>query len=406
MKRLVYLAPVPLNSPSQRPHHFVQWAHERLGCEVWWVEPYPVRLPRLGDARRLGAQARKARLGLGPAWRGAPWLHVVPTRGLPVEPLPGGARLLDWMQRPLRAQLQALLQQPDAWLAVGRPSGLALALCAANQGQCVLYDVMDDMPQFSRGLSRRWMCHMHEALLAQAQAVWGSSARIVQALAGHTRQPVALVRNGTVPPPEPTPDTALNGVGSTTHAQAPLVLGYVGTIAAWFDWQALRQLAMALPQAQIHLYGPQERPSPAALPPNVQLLGAVPHAQVFALMRGWHAGLIPFVQNTLTQSVDPVKYYEYRACGLPVLTTLFGEMPYHAASDDGVWPLESLALSGLEVRLRDWHGRLAAHQAQGLPLAPDCLQRADWATRFEEGAAACGWLQENTSFPCPEHNFA
>lgn len=103
------------------------------------------------------------------------WLHVVPTRGLPVEPLPGGARLLDWMQRPLRAQLQVLLEQPDAWLAVGRPNGLALALCAANQGQCVLYDVMDDMPQFSRGLSRRWMCHMHEALLAQAQAVWGSS---------------------------------------------------------------------------------------------------------------------------------------------------------------------------------------------------------------------------------------
>ena len=31
LKRLVYLAPVPLNSPSQRPHHFVQWAHERLG---------------------------------------------------------------------------------------------------------------------------------------------------------------------------------------------------------------------------------------------------------------------------------------------------------------------------------------------------------------------------------------
>lgn len=407
LKRLVYLAPVPLNSPSQRPHHFVQWAHERLGCEIWWVEPYPVRLPRPGDLRRLGAAARKARHGLGPAWRDAPWLHVLAAPSLPVEPLPGGAPLVGWMQRDLRARLQALLQPQDAWLAVGRPSGLALALCTARRGLRVLYDVMDDMPQFSRGLSRRWMVHAHEEVLAQAQAVWGSSEHIVQALQGRTRQPATLVRNGVVLPPVPPhgagPD---QGVGSAAHAHAPLVLGYVGTIAAWFDWQALRQLAQALPQAQLHIYGPLECVPPPTLPPNVQLLGPVPHAQVFTLMRSWHAGLIPFVRNTLTRSVDPVKYYEYRACGLPVLTTLFGEMPYHAAADDGVWSLESLALPELEARLRGWHGRLAERHAQGQPLAPGCLQGAGWATRFEEGAAACGWLQGNNRLPGAENKFA
>ena len=25
----------------------------RWGCEVWWVEPYPVRLPRTNDLNRL-----------------------------------------------------------------------------------------------------------------------------------------------------------------------------------------------------------------------------------------------------------------------------------------------------------------------------------------------------------------
>lgn len=393
LKRLVYLAPVPLSSPSQRPHHFVQWAHERLGCEVWWVEPYPVRLPRLGDARRLGARARKARQGLGPAWRDAPWLHVLHARSLPVEPLPGGAPLVGWMQRDLRARLLALLQPQDAWLAVGRPSGLALALCAASKGARVLYDVMDDMPQFSRGLSRRWMGRTHDALLTQAQAVWGSSARIFETLDGRTRQPAALVRNGTVLPPNPPPGTVqARGVGSAAHARAPLVLGYVGTIAAWFDWQTLRQLAMGLPQAQIDVYGPLECPPPVALPPNVRLRGPVPHSQVFGLMRSWHAGLIPFVRNTLTQSVDPVKYYEYRACGLPVLTTLFGEMPYHAVTDTGVWPLEALPPEALEERLREWHHRQASRHAQGLPIAPASLQTAAWDARFEVGARLCGWL--------------
>jgi hypothetical protein len=394
LKRLVYLAPVPLNSPSQRPHHFVHWAHERLGCEVWWIEPYPVRLPRIGDMRRLRPQARNACHDLGPAWRDSSWLHVQSARSLPLEPLPCGAQLLAWMQRPLREQLHALLEQEDTWLAVGRPSGLALALCAARQGQRVLYDVMDDMPQFSQGLSRRWMGRTHETLLAQAQVVWGSSARIIETLAERTRQPAALVRNGTVLVPELAPgaDSDRDGVGSAVHAQAPLVLGYVGTIAAWFDWQALRQLALALPQAHIHLYGPLECTPPAVLPANVQLRGPVPHSRVFSLMRSWHAGLIPFVHNTLTQSVDPVKYYEYRACGLPVLTTLFGEMPHHAAEDDGVWPLETLLSEGLEERLRNWHRQQALLHAQCLPLAPASLQTATWADRFEAGARVCGWV--------------
>lgn len=390
MKRLVYLAPVPLHSPSQRPHHFVWWARERLGCDVWWIEPYPVRLPRWNDVHRLN---RKTRCSLGPAWSHDNWLHVLSARYLPLEPLPCGARLMGWVQHALRKELRALLESEDAWLVVGRPSGLAVALCAARQGNRVLYDVMDDMPQFSQGLSRRWMCRTHDALLGQAEVVWGSSGHIVAGLEGRTRRSATLVRNGSVPiPPLTSEALASVGVGTAAHARAPLVLGYVGTIAAWFDWLALRKLALALPDARIHLYGPLEGPRPAALPENVELRGPVAHAAVFDLMRQWHAGLIPFIQNTLTQSVDPVKYYEYRACGLPVLTTLFGEMPHHADTDDGVWPLETLATEGLEERLRSWHRELELLCAQGLPLGPDSLLSATWATRFEAGASVCGWV--------------
>lgn len=400
MKTLVYLAPVPLNSPSQRPHHFVAWAHSRLDCKVWWVEPYPVRLPRLSDLKRVRLPNRQGRHHLGPTWGDAPWLTVRTPHSVPLEPLPGGPRFNAWLQQSLRAELVSLIAQDDTWLAIGRPSAMALALCAERGGTRVLYDVMDDMPQFNRGLSRRWMQRAHEKLLTQAQVVWGSSGRIVRTLEGRSRHPVTLVRNGTLLPSEPVLADLHQGAGSPAHAQAPLVLGYVGTIAAWFDWLALQRLAEALPAAQIHLYGPLECSLPVVLPRNVQLLGPVPHAQVFALMRGWHAGLIPFVRNTLTESVDPVKYYEYRACGLPVLTTLFGEMPHHAACDDGVWPLESLALPQLEARLRNWHQDLATRRAQGLPLAPDCLQKADWDSRFDEAAASCNWASGNARMPC------
>lgn len=385
MKRIVYLSPVPLHSPSQRPHHFARWCHERLGCAVDWVQPYPVRLPRLSDARRLAPGARSARTNLGPQWQDAAWLRVWQTPSLPLEPLPGGASLVAWLQRAQRQQLRQLLADPQAWLAVGRPSGMALDLCQGLSGKRVLYDVMDDMAQFSRGLSQRWMRQAHNRLSGQAQVLWGSSRRIVQDLE-QSGLAAALVRNGTVLPPH-----EAGAAQERANASLPLVLGYVGTLASWFDWDALTQLAHALPEAQFPVYGPVEAGVPASLPANVRLHGPVPHAQIFGLMRGWHAGLIPFVRNTLTASVDPVKYYEYRASGLPVLSTMFGEMPAHAQGDDGVWPLPqllNLPAGALAERLRQWH----AGQALRGDALPDCIREATWAARFEAGARYAGWL--------------
>jgi hypothetical protein len=299
--------------------------------------------------------------------------------------------LLQALQAPARRHLLELMEHPQTWLVAGKPSGLAVDLCAAVQGKRVLYDVMDDVPLFSRGLSQRWMQRAHAALLAQAQAVWGSAEKLVQSMDGLTRSAPTLVRNGTLLPELP---TGLDfGVGSAAHASAPIVLGYVGTLASWFDWQALKILATALPQARIDVYGPREGPLPVDLPPQVRLHGAVPHAQVFGLMRQWHAGLIPFVRNALTDSVDPVKYYEYRSCGLPVLTTLFGEMPHHALADDGVWDMaDAQVLTALEPRLRQWHAGLAQQQqAMDRSIAPDWVRSVSWSARFGSGAQAVGW---------------
>jgi hypothetical protein len=47
-------------------------------------------------------------------------------------------------------------------------------------------------------------------------------------------------------------------------------------------------------------------------------------------LRSFDVGLIPFRLNELTASVDPIKYYEYRASGLPVISTAFGEMNYRS----------------------------------------------------------------------------
>ena len=104
------------------------------------------------------------------------------------------------------------------------------------------------------------------------------------------------------------------------------VLGYVGTIGHWFDWALVFGLAQANPSMCIRLIGPAYMPPPANLPKNIELLPACDHVTAIRFMQEFSVGLIPFKQNDLTASVDPIKFYEYRALGLPVLSTRFGEM--------------------------------------------------------------------------------
>ena len=92
-------------------------------------------------------------------------------------------------------------------------------------------------------------------------------------------------------------------------------------------------------------------------------------------MARFAVGLIPFRNTPLTSAVDPVKYYEYRALGVPVLTTAFGEMPEHAKEDAGVF-LVGDAASPVEILDRAMQSRPDSHWMQ------DFRQRNSWETRF------------------------
>jgi hypothetical protein len=90
----------------------------------------------------------------------------------------------------------------------------------------------------------------------------------------------------------------------------------------------------------VRLIGPVYTPAPFKLPANVEVLPQCSHAQAIAAMQAFDVGLIPFKITELTESVDPIKYYEYCALGLPVITSFFGEMRVHA-QQPGVFTVHS-----------------------------------------------------------------
>ncbi|MFZ6744280.1 glycosyl transferase [Undibacterium sp. JH2W] len=335
MMRLVYFSPVPWHSFAQRPHQFVQWFHQQFKARVLWVDPYPTRLPGMSDVRRVfatkmaqeSAPCTTVKVQENPLK--ADWLKLAQVTALPIEPLPASGYLHQWFWRNTMAEIDAFAAEGRTQFVVGKPSKLALQAMARHPASSSLYDAMDDFPAFYEGISSKAMEMTERHLAARVNKIVVSSSAVSR-FSAHADK-LSLILNAcdshNLPPALP------------KSAHAP-VYGYVGTIGHWFDWDALVTLASSLaindPAARVRLIGPVFTPPPCDLPDNVEILPACSHAEAMQAMQKFSVGLIPFKRKLLTASVDPIKYYEYRSLGIPVLSSNFGEMSLRA-EEDGVF---------------------------------------------------------------------
>ncbi len=311
--RLVYLSPVPWESFSQRPHKFVEWFHNRTGGSVLWVDPYPTRLPAWRDfqrARLLASINKRSSIPL--------WLTVLKPGGLPIEPIPASAHINGLLWREHLREINRYAKGKKTLLAIGKPSVLALELFKLLRHCPSLYDAMDDFPAFYTGLSRFALVRTEREIARRANIILVSSSELKSRWM-HVHHDVRLVHNGL-------DFLATRSADSVKAPSKHKIFGYVGTIAPWFDWDWICALAEARPNDEIRLIGPIFEKSVRKLPANVNLLPACARAAALNAMSQFDVGLIPFHKNALTASVDPIKYYEYRALGLPIISTAFGEM--------------------------------------------------------------------------------
>lgn len=364
--RLVYLSPVSWHSFTQRPHELVRQFHAATQAPVLWVEPYPTRLPVMAD---LLAQPPQQ----GPAVPLPGWLTLSRALALPIEPLPGSGWVNRLLWQGLKQQIRRFAEEPTL-LGIGKPSRLALQLLQEPIFVGSFYDAMDNVPAFYQGWSRHAM-RRRQHQTAQAVSTALASCTSLQHYWQLQQVDTRLLHNGCASERMP----ALPLARPAAPSGRP-VFGYIGTLAKWFDWDFVQALALAFPEAQVRLIGPLHGTSPAALAANIQRLPALSHEAAPQAMTEFDVGLIPFKRDDITRYVDPIKYYEYRALGLPVVSTAFGEMS-NRRGVQGVFLSESVADIPQVV-----HQALAFTE----PLAETLKFREanSWAKRFEVAHAA------------------
>lgn len=319
--QLVYLSPLPWDSFSQRPHQFVEWFHNKHGGEVLWIDPYPTRLPNLGDFRRIKSSKFLSKNPIVGNGNKPPWLTVIQPFVPPIEPLPGSCYVYRWLWNDILQAIDRFIEsQNETLLGIGKPSELALQVLFRYRSLKSVYDAMDDFPAFYHGISRFAMMNREQRIAKQVTRISASSTKLAERFIEYQSK-LTLVHNACAVDALPSINETLK-----TRATEKQVLGYLGTIGDWFDWEFVTKLAETVSTSTIHLIGPIFTKIPASLPQNIKFLPACEHSVAIQAMLSFTVGLIPFKRNDLTAAIDPIKYYEYRSLGIPILSTHFGEM--------------------------------------------------------------------------------
>lgn len=112
---------------------------------------------------------------------------------------------------------------------------------------------------------------------------------------------------------------------SYTASRHPRI-GYHGIIQSRVNFALLQYIAEHRPSWELILAGPVWKEVQADLDallelPNVHYIGPVPYQQLPRLTTCFDCALIPHRVDTLTQTMNPLKIYEYLASGLPIVTT-------------------------------------------------------------------------------------
>jgi glycosyltransferase involved in cell wall biosynthesis len=188
----------------------------------------------------------------------------------------------------------------------------------------VLYDITDDWVRAERsGRQHTMTASDDEALLERSDVVVVCS-RELERVKGE-RRPVVLIPNAVDVKAYRAPSVRPDDLPSGTTAL------YVGTLHEdRFDVALLLETADALHQvgASVALVGPNSlraaHTAALAAHPAVHLLGARAAHTIPAYLTHAEALIVPHVVTDFTDSLDPIKAYEYLASGRPTISTPVG----------------------------------------------------------------------------------
>jgi glycosyltransferase involved in cell wall biosynthesis len=350
------------------------------GTRVLFIESLGLRRPDLGSGRDLRRIRRRLRRGLAPP-RQAGGVTVLSPLVAPLHSSAAIRAFNAWLLRTQvgRASRRLDIRAPILWGYVPQAEVLIDVLSPVR----VVYHCVDDIAA-QEGIDAASFAAAERRFAGRADLVIASSpalAERMRGLSGHVLYAPNVA------------DTTLFASALEAGPVDPQLsalpkprLVFVGAIAEKkLDFDLLGALADTRPDWTLALVGPVGLGDPGtdvsalAARPNVHLLGARAQAVLPEVLRGAAVGLIPYQRSRLTDSIFPMKVYEYLAAGLPVVAT---GLPALAG-------VEGVALVGsVESTVAAIERALASNSPEHRRALSDAARGRSWEARLAEIGAA------------------
>jgi glycosyltransferase involved in cell wall biosynthesis len=184
-----------------------------------------------------------------------------------------------------------------------------------SRNRPIVLDLLDDWTlHYAFSSVREEVERAYSILFERADFVTANAEGTAVLARRHGRSDVVLIPNGCDP----------DRFDPVSTATGPVTVGYVGKIGKRLNLEAILATARSLPNISFVFAGPildREYRRPLADQHNIKLLGDVHYEDVPSLLRSFDIGWVPHNVGEGEVGGDVIKTYEYRAAGLPVLTT-------------------------------------------------------------------------------------
>lgn len=214
-----------------------------------------------------------------------------------------------------------------------QPHNLAFAkkLSSMFGKSLVCYDLTDDWSEFINTIEwgKQEFIELENLVIKQADAIFTVSEKLFQK--------AKSINSNTYYLPNATSYKNFNRVTQNIEI-APQIsqireprIGYVGKITPWrIDFELIRYVAKSKPDWSIIMIGPihpeaKDLVNDLRKSENIFILGSKNYYSLPEYMKGFDCCIIPHLIDPLTESMDPIKLYDYMATGKPVVATALTE---------------------------------------------------------------------------------
>lgn len=219
-----------------------------------------------------------------------------------------------------RALMKLNMKNPLVWIA-----DPYFSIFSRDHGQpLTVFDWIHDDPGKAGTFISRVYRELLDEVLKRSQIIFTPS-RVIYKKYGENDERFSLVPNGV--------DFKLfeaAGPGQRPPEMAQIsqpIIGFSGTVGPAVNLKLLEFLAKKRPDWSFVFIGEVRRVVRALRScPNVYFLGPKKRSELPSYLGCFSAGIIPYEVNPSTETVHPVKTYEYLAAGLPVVSTNLPEL--------------------------------------------------------------------------------